>query len=96
VVFTERVTVVLVLPEAFEAVTVYNVDPDAACGIPLIMPVPSMPIDPGGGAALKLSPVGSVGEMLYAGIFAPLELIKVVGAPPVLLGTFGLIGKPTM
>jgi hypothetical protein len=34
--------------------------------------------------------------MIYAGIFVPLELIKVVGGPPVLLGTFGLIGKPTV
>jgi hypothetical protein len=86
----------LVLPEAFEAVTVYDVGTDATCGIPLMIPVPSIPIDPGGGAALRLSPIGSVGEMLYAGIFVPLELIKVVGGPPVLLGTFGLIGKPTV
>ena len=80
-VFTERVKDALVLPEAFEAVTVYNVGSDASCGIPLIMPVPSMPIDPGGGAALRLSPFGSVGEILYAGIFVPLEFTKVVGAP---------------
>jgi hypothetical protein len=92
--FTESVKVVLVLPEAFEAVTVYNLGPDASCGIPLMMPVPSMPMEFSGGAALKLRPVGRVGEMLYAGIVVPFRSIKVVGAPPVLLGTLGLIGRP--
>jgi hypothetical protein len=74
VAFTVSVNEAVVLPDELEAVTVYKVGPEAACGIPLMMPVASIPIVPGGGMELMLRPSGSVGEMLYAGTFVPPEM----------------------
>jgi hypothetical protein len=62
--FISNVKVVLVLPDGLEAVTVYDVGPKAAEGVPLMMPVASIPMDPGGGSELMIKPAGNWGEML--------------------------------
>jgi hypothetical protein len=65
---------VVVSPEELVAVTVYGCAGEIAVGVPLMIPVPSIPMESGGGSVLMLNPAGSAGEMLYAGISTPLEL----------------------